>query len=98
VHVISLKALREFWIRHPHAEAPLRYWHSIVERTDFVDFNDLRRTFASADYVKPYTVFDVGGNNYRLIAVVHYVARRVYVRWVMTHREYDDWNKRPRTR
>jgi mRNA interferase HigB len=36
-------------------------------------------------------VFDIGGNNYRLVSVIHYDARRVYVRRVMTHAEYDDW-------
>jgi mRNA interferase HigB len=41
--------------------------------------------------VAPYTVFDIGGNNDRLIAVIHHDARRVYVRAVMTHAEYDGW-------
>jgi mRNA interferase HigB len=91
MHVISLRALRDFWRKHPAAESPLRNWHAVVEATVFDDFNDLRRTFRSADHVAPYTVFDIGGNNYRLIAVIHYDARRVYVRAVMTHADYDDW-------
>ena len=91
MHVISLRALRDFWRKHPAAESPLRNWHTVVEATAFDDFNDLRRTFRSADHVAPYTVVDIGGNNDRLIAVIHYDARRVYVRAVMTHAEYDDW-------
>ena len=93
MHVISLKALRTFWGRHPAAEAPLRHWHTVVEKTAFSDFNDLRNTFPSADYVRPYTVFNIGGNNFRLVAAVHYGAGRVYVRWVLTHAEYDTWSK-----
>jgi len=46
-----------------------------------------------ADYVAPFTVFDVGGNNYRLIAVVRYRDGKIFVRWVMNHREYDNWCK-----
>ena len=62
MHIISLRMLRDFWRVHPAAEGVLRHWHSIAEATVFDDFNDLRRTFRSADYVSPYTVFNVGGN------------------------------------
>lgn len=96
MHVISLKALRSFWERYPAAEAPLRHWHTVVDKTAFADFNELRRTFPTADYVRPYTIFNVGGNNFRLIAAVHYEVQRVYVRWVLTHAEYNRWNKQRR--
>lgn len=91
MHVISLKALRDFWATHPVAESPLRHWHTVIEKTTFADFNDLRATFPSADYVKPYTIFNVGGNNLRVVAAVHYDASRVYIRWVLTHAQYDTW-------
>jgi mRNA interferase HigB len=45
------------------------------------------------DYVPPYTIFDIGGNNYRLVVIVRYRFKKVFVHKVMTHREYDDWNK-----
>lgn len=96
MHIISLRALRTFWEKHPEAQAPMRHWHTVVEGTAFADFNDLRQTFPGADYVAPYTVFNVGGNNYRVIAAVHYRGAKVYVRLVLTHREYDDWNKQQR--
>jgi mRNA interferase HigB len=93
VHIISLKALREFWQKHPEAEQAMRNWHTVAEHSRFVDFADLRRCFGSADYVAPYPVFDVGGNNYRLVTVVRYRDGKIFVRWVMTHREYDNWCK-----
>ena len=93
MHIISLKVLREFWGKHPEAEQPLRHWHTVAEHSRFADFMDLRRTFGGADYVAPYTVFDVGGNNFRIVVIVRYRAGRIFVRWVMTHREYDDWCK-----
>ncbi len=85
--------LREFWNKHPEAEKVLREWHSVVEKAEFVDFNHVRAFFNSADYVPPFTVFDVGGNNFRLVVVVRYRFKKIYVHKVMTHREYDDWNK-----
>ena len=91
MHVISLKALRIFWAIHPDAEQPLRKWHGIFAKTDFASFNHLHETFRSADYVRPYTIFNVGGNNYRVITVVRYQDHKVFIRWVQTHREYDEW-------
>lgn len=93
MHIISLNALREFWQKHPEAEQAMRNWHTVAEHSRFVDFADLRRSFGSADCVAPYTVFDVGGNNYRLVTVVRYRDGKIFVRWVMTHREYDNWCK-----
>ncbi len=91
MHIISLKMLRDFWLRHPQSERPLRNWHSIVEHAHFADFAEIKKSFRSADYAAPYTVFDLGGNKYRVVVVVHFTSGKVYVRWVMTHREYDNW-------
>jgi mRNA interferase HigB len=85
--------LREFWQKHPEAEKLLREWHSVVEHAEFRDFNHVREFFNSAAYVPPYTIFDVGGNNYRLVVIVKYSFKKIFVHKVMTHREYDDWNK-----
>ena len=95
--VISRARLREFWQRHPDAERRLRAWYQIVEAARWTDWEELRRTFPSADRVGRLTVFNVGGNNYRLVARVEYEKHRVYVRAVMTHREYDsnDWKNDP---
>ncbi len=98
MHIISLKILREFWQKHSEAESPLRQWHSIVEHIDFRNFEHIREFFNSADYVPPFVVFDIAGNNFRVVVVMQYRAKRVYVRKVMTHREYDDWCKLYRKR
>lgn len=87
--MISRKRLREFIARHPDAEGALSAWYRIMSRTDFTSFSDLRRTFGSADQVGPLTVFDIAGNRYRLVAAIHYDRRRVYVRHVLTHADYD---------
>jgi len=56
---------------------------------NFSSFAELRRAFGSADKVGKFTVFDIAGNRYRLVAAIHYDRRRVYVRHVLTHAEYD---------
>lgn len=93
MHIISLKALRDFWLKHPSAQMPLRNWHTVIEHSNLDDFNHLKQIYNSVDYVKPYTIFDVAGNNLRLITVIHYNIQKVYVRHVFTHSEYDDWTK-----
>jgi len=89
MYVISRKALRLFWERHPGSKAALVRWHQIVSRTDFTSFAALRKTFPNADKVDDLVVFNIGGNKYRLIAAVHFNRGKVYVRHVLTHHEYD---------
>ncbi len=92
MRVISRRPLRDFWEIHPQAKAPLSAWFRVMELSRFADFNAIRATFAAADYVAPFTIFDVGGNKFRLIAAIHYNTGRVYVRHVFTHPEYDKWS------
>lgn len=89
MHIITKTRLVEFWTGHPNAESPLKEWYRIVSKTDFADFNELKATFRSADYVAPYTVFNIGGNKYRLIVKMEYSYRSAYIRAVLTHAEYD---------
>ena len=74
----------------------MNHWFRIVSKTSFESFADLRKTFPSADWVKGLVVFNIGGNNYRLVAAVHFNAQKVYVRHVLTHDDYDGmkWNER----
>ena len=92
MHVISRRALREFWERHPPAKTSLTVWFRVLESGDFADFNAIKRAFRAADYLAPYTIFDVGGNKYRVITVIHYNRQCVYIRHVLTHPEYDAWS------
>jgi mRNA interferase HigB len=88
MHVISKKRLRDFWSEHSDAEGPLRAWHQEAERSEWERFADLRARFPSADQVGRFTVFNVGGNKYRLIVVIHFNRGKVYVRHVLTHADY----------
>ena len=97
MHVIAKPVLIEFWTKYPDAETPLKAWFSMMRRENFSDFVNLRATFGSADYVNGLTVFDIGGNKYRLIASIHYDRNKVYIRAVLTHAEYDRSNWKRRT-
>ncbi len=89
MHLISPKKLRDFWDVHPEAESPLRSFQNLVKRAEFKSFADLRRTFPSADLVGKVTVFNIAGQKFRLIAVIHYNTQKIYVRHVLTHHDYD---------
>ena len=89
MHIITRKRLMEFARTHPNARAPLNYWFVIVRKTDYASFAGLRITFPSADQVGRFTVFNVGGNKFRLIVAIHYNRQKVYIRYVLTHAEYD---------
>lgn len=89
MHVITRKRLREFAARHRDSAEPLAAWYAIVSKSDFKSFAELKRTFGSVDKVGNLTVFDIGGNKYRLIAAIHYNRKKLYIRHVLTHAEYD---------
>jgi len=95
MHVISRKTLRQFWERHPGTEISLARWFKIMEQTDFKNFAELRSVFPTADLVDEWIVFNISGNHIRLIVSVHFNRNRVYIRHVLTHREYDkgSWKK-----
>lgn len=93
MHIISRKTLRGFWQKYPDSQTALIRWFKIVQKTDFSNFADLRNTFPSADLVDNLVVFNIGGNKYRLIASIHFNRSKIYIRHVLTHKEYDkgDW-------
>jgi len=95
MHIITRKRLLEFTKKHPDCSAAFESWYRIVKRTDFNSFAELRQTFPSADKIDNLTVFNTGGNKARLIAAIHYNTNRIYIRHILTHKEYDrgSWRK-----
>jgi len=76
-------------VSHKEAKAPLSAWHTICDKTDFENFAHLKTAFGSIDKVGKLTVFDVGGNKWRLITIINYTTHKIYVRDVLTHDQYD---------
>src|SRR5262245_59463355 len=99
MRVISLKKLRAFWADpgNPHAELPLRGWYRIARKAKWTKFADIKAIYNSVDQVGNKTVFDVGGNHCRIIAVSDCVGQKVFIRAVLNHKAYDKgfWKKDP---
>lgn len=89
MHVISRKALRQFWEKYPDSETTLIRWVKIMNLASFQTFDELRSLFPSADLVGDLIVFNIGGNKYRLITSIHFNRQKVYIRYILTHSEYD---------
>ncbi|MBF2078137.1 MAG: type II toxin-antitoxin system HigB family toxin [Synechococcales cyanobacterium T60_A2020_003] len=101
MHVITRSRLVEFWEKHPESQTNLRLWYKLTVTAKWQNFAELREISSSADQVEKFTVFNVGGNKYRLIAFVDYTYQKVFICHVLTHAEYDknewkkdDWYKR----
>ena len=93
MRIISINTLKAFWEQAAYrdAEQPLRTWIKVARAADWSDPPMVKKTFNSADILKDgRVVFDIGGNKYRLVAWINYVYRTVYVRFIGTHRQYDD--------
>jgi mRNA interferase HigB len=89
MRIISEKRLREFWQQYPEAENAMREWIKTIRLADWNNFSNVRKTFNHADIYGGCVIFNVGGNKYRIIAKIAYEFKIVYIRFVLTHREYD---------
>ena len=89
MHVISRKRLKEAALRHPELETALDAWFRIARKAYWQGLMDVRKTFANADAVGKWTVFNIKGNKFRLITEISYRYQRLYIRDVLTHAEYD---------
>jgi len=95
LHVISKKKLKEFSFVHPGAEAALDVCYRVAKSSVWGNLQEVRRVYPHADAVGRWTVFNIWGNRYRLIAEIGYRSRVVFVRHILTHSEYDsgEWRR-----
>lgn len=94
MHIITRRKLRLFWEGHSAAKEPLEVWYHIVKRAKYEDSHDVKADFGSADFLRgKRVVFDIGGNKYRLVVKIEYKWGKVFIRHVVTHREYDRLSK-----
>jgi mRNA interferase HigB len=89
VHIISRKRLLEAVAVHSDLSAPLDAWYRIAKTKSWRSLQDVRETMPSADAVGKYTVFNIKGNAFRLIAEINYATGRLYIRHILTHAAYD---------
>ena len=90
MRIVTYKAIQEFTAKHADSETALKEWYHKVKKQEWESFNELKSTFGSADYVgNNRVVFNIKGNNYRLVCIVIYVSKKVYIRFIGTHSQYD---------
>ena len=92
MRIVSHRKLKDFYTQpgREDARGPLERWYAIAEDATWTGLTDIRKDFASADYVgNQHYVFNIGGNKYRLVVVAKFVMRYLFIRFVGTHKEYD---------
>lgn len=88
--IVAISTLRNFWTRNPDAEQPLRAWHDEARHARWKIPQDIRNHYASASFVgRNRVVFNIKGNDYRLIVAVAYRFQAVYIKFVGTHTQYN---------
>ena len=92
MHIITKKRLQEFWKKHPDSETPLKSWYNITKKANWESLADTKADFSHADLAGVCTIFNIGGNKYRLITKIFYPNKKVLIRFVLTHAEYDKKN------
>lgn len=91
VRIVTEKRIREFVEREPRSGEALWHWVDVIESAAWNNPGELKATFGSASFVGDLTVFNIGGNKFRIAALVHYRAQIVYIKRFGTHEEYDKW-------
>ena len=105
VHIVTRRHLSEASAQYPDAAKEIQAWTAIVEAVRWHNFEEARQMFKDADSVEGYVIFNIRGNRYRLVTVIHYAKTtkqkqtegHVYIRSLLTHKEYDNpnnWDRR----
>lgn len=90
MRIIALRVLRDFWSSHPDAEIPLRSWYAAPSRAAWRSPADVKAAYRNASFIaNNRIVFNIKGNDYRLVVALHYNRGMIFIRFVGTHREYD---------
>lgn len=90
MRIFTEQALREYAEKEPEVKAALKEWTTIVKQSNWTCFADIKKTFNSVDSVgNQHYVFNIKGNNYRLVVAIKFTVKFIYIRWIGTHKEYD---------
>jgi mRNA interferase HigB len=90
MRIVTYKRITAFSELHPDSETSLNFWHHTVTKKNWENLNDLRLDFNKVDYVGNHRfVFNIKGNDYRLVAIISFNAKKVYIRFIGTHADYD---------
>jgi mRNA interferase HigB len=91
MHIFSKKTIREYWTENPETEQHLKTWYQTVVSADWNNLNELKTTYGDASIVgNGMVVFNIKGNDHRLVVKVNYERKFVLIRFLGTHKAYDD--------
>ena len=97
MRIVNRALARRYAERNASAKKPLALWLKVVAAANWNTPHDVKAALPSADLVRvgeePLWVFNIRGNNYRLIALVVFAASELTILEIMTHAQYDKWNK-----
>lgn len=92
MHIVSRRKLVEFAKVHADAYIPLDEWFKAAKSANWQHLEEVKQVFSTAEAVGNFTVFNIKGNRYRLIVDIVYSRQRIYVKYILTHAEYDKGN------
>ena len=92
MRIVSHRKLKEFYETNgrENSRVALERWYAIAEKAEWKNLSDIKVDFPATDYVgNQHYVFNIKGNNYRLVVVIKFSIGYIYVRFIGTHKEYD---------
>ncbi len=97
MHVISRKRLRDYCQNHADSCEALDDWYKIVSQANWTKLIEVQTIYPQAEAVGNFTIFNIKGNKYRLIVSLNYQKQIVYIKYILTHAEYDknNWKNDP---
>jgi mRNA interferase HigB len=97
MHVISYRKLREYGEKHANCKDALDNWYKVASKLVWENLLEVQGVFPKAEAVGNFTVFNIKGNNYRLIVSIDYEKKIIYIKYILTHAEYDkeQWKNDP---
>ena len=91
--IFARGTLRNFWEKHPDSEQYLKTWYDIALNSDWRTPNDVKNTYSNASFLKGgRIIFNIKGNEYRLVAKFNFEKQWIFIRFIGTHKEYDKIN------
>ena len=97
MHIISRKLLREYGKKHADSCQSLDDWYQTAKQATWTNLIEVQQVYPKAEAVGNFTVFNIKGNHYRLIVTINYTKQIIYIKYVLTHAEYDKnhWKRDP---
>jgi len=91
--ILSYRPIQDFTATHPEAKVSMDEWFEKCETAHWTSFHQMKRTFNSVDAIgKDRYIFNIGGNKYRAVVMIHFTVRTMYIKWIGTHHQYDSIN------